>query len=170
MALRKEAIVALNPFALSNPAYRTRGARAAHDAVAIPREAIVVTPTVEGIWRWMPMLALVLMFTAILFQPALPEDQPQQYSAIEDALGWAIVGGLPLAYLGTWYLSMRGSRAGLVWSAPVTLLMLLLVLSCPASGHHSWGAWVIPSFGTAIFAAGLHGASLYATRQRMFYP
>jgi hypothetical protein len=115
-------------------------------------------------WGQIPLTALVLMSVAIGLQPALPEDEAVM-SATEAAIGYGILGFVLLSYIGGALMTARGSRAGLTLSLPATLLMLFLIVSCPVSGHHGWGSWVVGSFGAAFVATGLHAASVYATRR-----
>jgi hypothetical protein len=124
-----------------------------------------VSGPVAPAWRHVPITALVLMMVAVGLQPVLPEEE-QAISAAEAVAGWGVIAFVFMSYFGCALLTARGSRAGLVLSLPATLLMLIIVVTCPVSGHHGWGNWVVGSFGAAFVAAGLHGASLLANRQR----
>jgi hypothetical protein len=141
------------------------GARSDRRDVAgslIVRSRTVLAGPVAPAWRHVPIIAFVLMMVAVGLQPALPEEE-QSASAAEAALGWAILAFVFASYTVCALIAARGSRAGLILSLPATLLMLAIVVACPASGHHSWGLWVAGSFGAAILAAALHVASLRAT-------
>jgi hypothetical protein len=102
------------------------------------------------------------MMVAVGLQPALREEE-QSMTAAEAALGWGVLAFVFVSYMGCALITARGSRAGIVLSLPATLLMFIIVVTCPVSGHHGWG-WVAGSFGAAILAAVLHFASLRATR------
>jgi hypothetical protein len=105
------------------------------------------------------------MMVAVGLQPVLPEEE-QAVRTAEAVAGWGVIAFVFVSYFGCSLLTARGSRAGLVLSLPATLLMLLVVVTCPVSGHHGWGSWVVGSYGAAFVAAGLHGASLFASLRR----
>jgi hypothetical protein len=131
-------------------------------SVLVARARAALAGPVAPIWRHVPITAFVLMMVAVGLQPALPAEQSM--TAAEAAVGWGILAFVFFSYMGSALITARGSRAGLVLSLPVTLLMLIIVVACPVSGHHSWGFWIAGSFGAAVLAAALHVASLRATR------
>lgn len=127
------------------------------------REAVteVASSRIASAWGWVPLAAMALMSVAIGLQPEDASDPAMTFA------DWVFAGTF-LAVLGGAYVwgsvrAFRGSRSGLVLSFPGTALLLIVVLSCPSSGHHPWGNWVIGSFGSAIGAALIHGAALGLT-------
>jgi hypothetical protein len=123
---------------------------------------VAVDTEVVPDWRW-AMIATPLLFIAgVMFEPA---QAAQPAPTIVD---WVLTGVFLIALISYIPAAIdvgKGLRKGLILTVPATLLLLLGAASCPVSGHHAWGAWVIGSFACAFAATGLHLGSLVATRK-----
>lgn len=130
-------------------------------ALSLDSRAIVEAERIRP-WRW-ALIAVPILFIASVFTE--PSQSNDVAPALWEWLAFLAAMGAFLSYIPAARAAGRGRRSGFVLTAPSTLILLLMAVSCPASGHHAWGAWVIGSFGLAFAAAGLHVASLCATRK-----
>ena len=117
-------------------------------------------------WWPVPLAALVLMMVAIGLQPALPAEEQAAISPAETLIGSVVLAFVFMScFLGS-MVTAQGRRVGLTLSLPATLLMLLLVVTCPVSGHHGWAPWVAGSFAAAFAATAIHAGAVIASRRR----
>jgi hypothetical protein len=122
---------------------------------------ISVDVEVRRYWRWAMMATPLLFIAGVMFEPA-QANQPAP-----TMVDWVLTGVFMIALISYIPAAIdvgKGLRKGLVLTIPATLLLLLGAVSCPVSGHHAWGAWVIGSFACAFAATGIHLGSLLATR------
>ena len=79
----------------------------------------------------------------------VPETAARDHTATEEFLAGVFVGVFAMGCIATWLGCVAGRRWGLFAALPVSFLMLLSAVTCPLSGHHTFGMWVLGATGAA---------------------
>lgn len=90
----------------------------------------------------------------------VPETAARDHTATEAAFEAAFVAVFSVGCLATWLGCVSGRRWGLFAALPVTLFMLISAVTCPLSGHHTFGTWVLGASGAALGAMLVNIAAL----------
>lgn len=98
-------------------------------------------------WAFGTAAAWAAAITMILLIEPAPAD-PEAASVLANVLGTAIAVGLSATALGL----LGRYRFGLGATAATGAVMLVTALACPATGHHTFGAWW---FGELAIVSGL---------------
>ena len=126
----------------------------------LSREGLVAPMTRR--WAVAPIAVAALLVTAAFVQPALAEEATGGQAVFESAIANLFFFGIVASVVGV----MSLKRWGLATSFGLALLTAGLLVSCPASGHHTWGAWLIGQSALVLAATGLAGAALWKTNHR----
>jgi hypothetical protein len=107
------------------------------------------------------LVAIIVLFIVALGSQPEPSRPP---TATEELIGNLLFGGIFLSLAAGAAVTYRRSRWGLALTLPVTAFLVFTAITCPLSGHHPWGAWVMVSYGSTLVAGGLHLYALAKTK------
>jgi hypothetical protein len=142
----------------SGPASLSRRAKATWTALGINRtglEAVLPADWAIGV----PVLALAAIIGGSLLEPAPAVDETGALAVVEGVISAALMVGFAATLAGA--LSLR--RWGIVGAFAVAVFSLGLVLSCPLSGHHTFGAWWLGEIASVMAATAIAGYGLART-------
>jgi hypothetical protein len=108
-----------------------------------------------------PGAVVTLIVIGSLLQPAPAEEATGGAAVMEAVIANVLLAGLAATVMGAMSLRRWGIAAGL----GVSLFATGLVLSCPVSGHHTWGAWFAGQSACVLAAAGVATVGLVRTRE-----
>jgi peptidoglycan/LPS O-acetylase OafA/YrhL len=132
-------------------------ATAAAPAVTVPRRSLEerMLEPISGRWAAIGAVAwVVLVGIGIAVEPA-----PANPDAVDpwflDAIAAVLLGALVATFTGFWLRRRWGLAASLFASG----LLVVSTLACPASGHHTFGAWWVVQLacGSALVATSALG-------------
>lgn len=143
----------------SRPGVR-RALAAAWTAAGINREALVV----ELPARWaitVPALVIALIVGGAAVEPAPAEDATGAAAILDGVLAAILATGF-VATIGG---AMMLRRWGIASAFGVALFSLGLVVTCPLSGHHTFGAWFAGEMALVMAATAVAGYGLFRTNK-----
>ncbi|MEX1104244.1 MAG: hypothetical protein WED87_08335 [Dehalococcoidia bacterium] len=113
--------------------------------------------------RWAigaPAAVVTLIVVGSLLQPAPATEATGSAALMEAVIANVLMVGLVAAVMGAMSLRRWGMGAAL----GVSLFATGLVLSCPVSGHHTFGLWFAGQSACVMAATGLAAAALVRTK------
>ncbi|MEX0782861.1 MAG: hypothetical protein WD557_09440 [Dehalococcoidia bacterium] len=136
-----------------------RPVAAAWRALGINREALSAVIPVQ--WAvGVPAAVVTLIVAGSLLQPAPATEATGSAAVMEAVIANVLMVGLLAAVMGAMSLRRWGMGAAL----GVSLFATGLVLSCPVSGHHTFGLWFAGQSACVMAATGLAAAALVRTK------
>jgi hypothetical protein len=104
---------------------------------------------------------VALLVAAALVQPAPAEEATGARAVFESAVANVFFFGMISSVLG----AMTLQRWGVAASFGLALLTVGLLVSCPVSGHHTWGLWLVGQGALVLAAVGLATTALWKTNR-----
>ncbi len=133
------------------------GARSRMDrAIADLRQP--VHPTYAG------LAAAAISLLGLVSTAFVPETPAREHTATEEFFTGVFVGVFAMGCIATWIGCVIGRRWGLFAALPVSFLMLLSAVTCPLSGHHTFGLWVLGATGAAGLGVFVNLAAIRVVR------
>ena len=134
--------------------------RGAWRALGISREQLSMEA--PRAWALLAPIAVVMLIVAgSLMQPAPAEEATGAAALTEAVIANVLFAGLAASVMGA--MSLR--RWGIAASLGVALFASGLVLSCPLSGHHTFGLWFAGQSACVLGATGLATMGLVRTNR-----
>ncbi|MGE5597093.1 MAG: hypothetical protein ACM3S1_13800 [Hyphomicrobiales bacterium] len=99
----------------------------------------------------------LLGFASMAFVPA---ESARDHTALETVVEWVFTVAFTAGCAATWLGAVRGRRLAPIAAVPTSALLLFSAVSCPLSGHHTYGTWAIGSIGAAAATLLLSVAAL----------
>ncbi|HEX6032220.1 MAG TPA: hypothetical protein VFY90_12385 [Tepidiformaceae bacterium] len=109
-----------------------------------------------------PVLVLATIVAGSLLEPAPAVDETGAVAVMEGTISAVLTIGFVATLAGA--LSLR--RWGIATAFAVAVFSLALVLSCPLSGHHTFGAWWLGEITCVMAATGIAGYGMIRTNGR----
>ncbi len=134
--------------------------RAAWAGFGLTRTALVLP--VSRAWAAAPLAVVALIFAGALLEPAPAAAATGAQAALEGVIASVFLAGILVSALG----AMSLQRWGIATAFGLALVTLGLLVSCPVSGHHTWGAWFVGESALVLAATGVAGAALWKTNRR----
>lgn len=144
----------------SNRALPQLSPRAAWHGLGLTPAALVAP--VSRQWAAVPLAVVALIFAGAALEPAPAAEATGAAAAVESVIAGAFVVGILASIFG----AMSLQRWGLATSFGLALFTVGLLVSCPTSGHHTWGAWFAGESALILAATGLAGTALWKTNHR----
>ncbi len=135
-------------------------AGAAWRGFGLNRTALVLPVT--RAWAAAPLAVIALIFAGAMLEPAPAAEATGAQAMLEGAIASVFLIGILVSALG----AMSLQRWGIASASGLALVTLGLLVSCPVSGHHTWGAWIAGESVLVLAALGVAGTALWKTNRR----
>ena len=119
-----------------------------------------LTLPVSRAWAATPLAIVALIFAGALLQPAPAADATGAEAVLEGVVTGVFYVGMTASVFG----AMSLQRWGIGAAAGLALVTAALLVTCPVSGHHTWGAWFAGQSALVLAATGLAGTALWKTK------
>ena len=145
-------------WAADRPSIRA-SARHAWTALGVSRAGLAAQ--VSPAWAiGVPVAVVTLIVAGSFLQPAPAEEATGGAAVMEAVIANVLFAGLAATVMGAMSLRRWGIAAGL----GISLFAAGLVLSCPVSGHHTWGVWFAGQSACVLGAVAVATMGLVRTR------
>jgi hypothetical protein len=128
-------------------------------ALGLRREDLLVkasAPWAIGV----PVAVFALVVVGALLEPAPAHEATGIQAFVDGVITNALLIGFTASAIGGFGLR----RWGIAASLAVALFTLGLVISCPVSGHHTWGIWFAGEMACVLAATGVALVGMSRTR------